>query len=653
MPSLLEICEKIGLEDPKHLSEFKSSIKSAVLEDNELSIKGPIVDESTRQWLDDEGYSSTSAESFKSRLSEMSGDIMIRISSGGGYVDEASEIVQALREYDGKVSAMVDGMAGSAASVVPMVAERVGIAEMGSVFVHLPWSMTVGNRIDHEASIEELNEAELAMKKLYSLRMKEDDIEAMVADNSGRGRTFGAEKAVELGFADYIAKDTDKKTETSSALAGHRRSPVMGSETETTELTPAEEITSIVDSVTAMSPDKESAVKAIASDSIAMGETVEEFRARYKSITVADKPNSRAIEKLGRDPKRFDINALAAHMARPLDREVQAYAAPEIKFTEEDNGIERLPAQGKNFINENSKVVPLAKLVEANIPANVRADVPDSDNGFNPTRTDQTRFLPLLFEQNGIVARCDVVTGLRGDYDLPQISDIGDMTYDNTKAATEANANNNVAVQTGEVSLTPRQISGHVFASFLSLRNSTQLERALRGVIRMKYNDTGDKGIILGTGEDGQPEGIIAADGTNKVSRNGALKFTSNDIREARQKVSEANALSGGALFVFRPDLYTLADGLPKTDGVSDLMTNAVISGYPVIESNYFEADAVNKTAGIFGNFFNVLVGVWSDTVIRRDDVSMDSRVGFRFVGWMDSALKYPEGFTEIARGAS
>ena len=69
-----------------------------------------------------------SARTFREALNKITGDVTVRINSPGGDAWEGSAIYQALverRNSGAKVSAVVDGLAASAASMVMMAADDI------------------------------------------------------------------------------------------------------------------------------------------------------------------------------------------------------------------------------------------------------------------------------------------------------------------------------------------------------------------------------------------------------------------------------------------------------------------------------------------------------------------------------------------------
>ena len=102
---------------------------------NEILMYGPIGPDF---W---EPENAITAKSVMEQLSGMSGDVTVRISSGGGDVYEGVDIMQALRNYDGEVTVIVESLAASAASFIAVGgADRVLMRGSSELMIHRAWT---------------------------------------------------------------------------------------------------------------------------------------------------------------------------------------------------------------------------------------------------------------------------------------------------------------------------------------------------------------------------------------------------------------------------------------------------------------------------------------------------------------------------------
>ena len=174
-------------------------------EDNEILIYGLIVESGDvaiyREWFGDESV--TSNMLFREQMSSMSGDIVLRINSPGGVVDEASGMVQAIQEYTkGSVSCIVDGVAASAASLIMAACSEVTLAQMAQVMIHKAMTWMAGNEDDFKHAATVLQGFDSSAIKLYRKRMNvsEDRVRSLMKDETW----FTAEDAVKSGLGDKV-----------------------------------------------------------------------------------------------------------------------------------------------------------------------------------------------------------------------------------------------------------------------------------------------------------------------------------------------------------------------------------------------------------------------------------------------------------------
>lgn len=110
-------------------------------DEGEILLNGPIVDEGLRAFFAELGLPSVSPESFAKELKAAGRQPLMRVDSPGGSIPAASGIKQRMDEAQSKsitISALVEGIAASAASVLTIAADMSSIAELGSVYIHRP-----------------------------------------------------------------------------------------------------------------------------------------------------------------------------------------------------------------------------------------------------------------------------------------------------------------------------------------------------------------------------------------------------------------------------------------------------------------------------------------------------------------------------------
>lgn len=133
-------------------------------------------------------------------------DVTVNINSPGGDMFEGVAIYNLLREHDAKVTINVLGLAASAASIIAMAGDEIGMGLGSFMMVHNAWGVCVGNRHDFTEAAGLFEGFDSGLMDIYEARtgMKRAEIEKLMD-----AETFmGPSDAVKNGFADSVS---DKK----------------------------------------------------------------------------------------------------------------------------------------------------------------------------------------------------------------------------------------------------------------------------------------------------------------------------------------------------------------------------------------------------------------------------------------------------------
>lgn len=176
----------------------------------EIEIKGDIINDDDSWFYDWFGDSYTSPKAINNKLKEANGqDITVKINSPGGDVFSASDIYTSLRDYTGNVTVKVTGIAASAASVIAMAGNKVLISPTAQLMVHNVNTYVAGDYRDMDHMSETLKNANNSIANAYISKTGKSREEILsIMDNE---TYMNAEKAKELGFADEIMFEENKK----------------------------------------------------------------------------------------------------------------------------------------------------------------------------------------------------------------------------------------------------------------------------------------------------------------------------------------------------------------------------------------------------------------------------------------------------------
>jgi ATP-dependent Clp protease protease subunit len=162
-----------------------------------LFLNGTIAEES---WFDDD----VTPALFRSELEDSTGDITVWINSPGGDCFAAAQIYNMLCDYTGKVTVKIDGLAASAASVIAMAGDDILVSPVSMMMIHNPSTIAMGDTDEMQKAIRMLDSVKDAIINAYQAKtgLSRNKLGKLMDEETW----MDAEKAVELHFADHLAK---------------------------------------------------------------------------------------------------------------------------------------------------------------------------------------------------------------------------------------------------------------------------------------------------------------------------------------------------------------------------------------------------------------------------------------------------------------
>lgn len=169
--------------------------------EGEIWVYGDITSD---KWSDDD----VTPTSIRDALENMGpvGTLNLRINSYGGSVYAGNAIINIIDSYrkkhNVKVNAYIEGIAASMGSGIPMVADKIYMAENAMMMLHKPYTIVMGNSQDLQKEIDILQKVEDALIKNYMRHFKgtEDELRDMLADETW----LTADEALEYGLCDEV-----------------------------------------------------------------------------------------------------------------------------------------------------------------------------------------------------------------------------------------------------------------------------------------------------------------------------------------------------------------------------------------------------------------------------------------------------------------
>ncbi len=177
-----------------------------------ISIKGPIIDSQTGEWMSMFGADSYAYPSkLASELDDANGeDVTLEINSPGGYTSAGAEMYTALKEYSGHVEAHVVGEADSAGSLIAMAADKVLMSPMAMMMIHRASGGNQGTSTDMSSTAEALDQLDQNIVNAYVAKTGKSERE--IYGLMSKTTWMNAKSAVKEGFADGLMDFNDQNS---------------------------------------------------------------------------------------------------------------------------------------------------------------------------------------------------------------------------------------------------------------------------------------------------------------------------------------------------------------------------------------------------------------------------------------------------------
>jgi ATP-dependent Clp endopeptidase proteolytic subunit ClpP len=148
------------------------------------------------------------AKKFQEELSGIKAKLIdLHINSPGGQVFEGITIYNLLKQHEAKITAYVDGLAASIASVIALAGDKVVMAANALFMIHNPSGLVMGQAADMRKMADVLDKIRSTMSGVYAGKSgkPEDEINEMLDAETW----MTAAEAKEAGFIDEIADEMD------------------------------------------------------------------------------------------------------------------------------------------------------------------------------------------------------------------------------------------------------------------------------------------------------------------------------------------------------------------------------------------------------------------------------------------------------------
>lgn len=131
-------------------------------------------------------------------------EIRLHVNSPGGSVFDALAIYNFLNRRPEKITCTIDGLAASAATIVPLCADKVIMPRNAMMFLHNPWTVCAGNASDLMSEAAALQKMEQSIVSIYAAESGQspEKVAEMLDDETW----LSADEALALGLCDEVVE---------------------------------------------------------------------------------------------------------------------------------------------------------------------------------------------------------------------------------------------------------------------------------------------------------------------------------------------------------------------------------------------------------------------------------------------------------------
>lgn len=460
------------------------------------------------------------------------------------------------------------------------------------------------------------------------------EVEIEVGDDNEAPETETEDQAA-TGTSLMPAADAER-TKTPTVITPSIKGPKMNDQVVVIERNHASEITKIAASIPGGAE--------LAMKSIQAGHTVEQFQAEaLRSISTKPVPTA-DIGMSEKEVKQFSMLRAINALANPTDAAAQRAAAFERECSDASAKVMGKSARGLFIPNDVQKRDLLVGTATA---------------GGNTVATDllSGSFIDILRNAmviNGLGTR--MMTGLVGQIAIPK------QTGSATAYWVAENAAPTESQQTfGQVTMTPKTVGGYTDISRrLLLQSSIAVESLVQTDLATVLGLAIQQAAINGSGASNQPSGLLTLLTSPAVvgGTNGAAPTWAN-IVALETAIASANADVGTMGYLINAktrgklkstEKFTTSNGQPifeqgttPLNGYSAAVTNAM-------PSNGTKGTGTNLSSILFGNWADLMIGMWGSLDLMVDPYSGSTAGTVRVVALqdVDVAVRNLESFASM-----
>jgi HK97 family phage major capsid protein len=332
----------------------------------------------------------------------------------------------------------------------------------------------------------------------------------------------------------------------------------------------------------------------------------------------------RAIDSVAKHGRVMGFEGeVSSEIARKSGKEARGFYVPQSVFSKRDI-LTTSPANGSNIIAEDYLAGEFVDALRASLV------------------------------MGGLGAR--MLTGLKGDVAIPKLGNTATVAF-----VAENSAPSESAQTFAQITMVPRTLASFVDISRkLAIQSDPSVEQILREDMLQSFARKIDEVAIEGGGSN-EPTGILGTNGIGSVAigtNGGAVTYAK--LVQLEREVAIDNALTGRLAYLTNAKVVAAMRSISRqasgVEGNFILNDTNVLLGYNVASTNLVPSDLTKGTtsntcsAVIFGNFADVLIGMWNSPDVLVDPYTGSSAGTIRISVFqeVDVKLRHAESFAAI-----
>lgn len=377
---------------------------------------------------------------------------------------------------------------------------------------------------------------------------------------------------------------------------------------------------------------------------VSEGGTVSDLNKAILARMGTTKPVSANSPEIGlteREAKNFSFVRAINALANPTDRRAREAASFEFECSE---------AAAQRSRRESRGILIPVDVLKRDLT------VGTATAGGHTVSTDLLtgNFIDLLRNRSVMMQMATLLTDLNGNIAIPRMTG-GATAY----WVGEGSAPTESQQAFDQVTLSPNTVGAYTEMSRkLLLQSSMDIEALVRRDLATVLGLEIDRVAIEGSGSGAEPTGILNVSGIGAVAggTNGLAPAWSH-IVNLETEVTTDNADVGTLRYLTNAKVCGKLKQTEKASGTAQFVwDNGTLNGYQAIVSNQVPSDLTKGTSSgvcsaiIFGNFADLLIGMWGGLDLQVNPYSLDTTGGVRITAFqdIDLAVRHPESFAAM-----